>query len=194
VPDYAVIGDVSATLTATLTDALSVIVPVPPPIAQVHDLVGNVSMDPPTLTVFLYEIVEDATVKNRPPIRSDVPPDTFLRRAPMGLMLRYLVTPWSNDRLTDQQMLGRAMQALHDNAILTGPWLRGGLIGTTEALKVSLNPLTIEDRTRIWHAVHKPYRISVAYEVRVVNIESLTERTVVPVANRVLDGAVPGPA
>lgn len=167
------------------------LVPAPPPIAQVHDLIGNVSTAPPTLSVFLYEITEDAHVKNRLPLRQDVPPDMILRRAPMGLILRYLVTPWSDDRLTDQQMLGCALRALRDNAILSGPQLNGGLAGTNEALKVSLSPLNIEERTRIWHAVQKPYRVSIAYEVRVVNLDSLVERTVVPVSNRVLQGAVP---
>jgi hypothetical protein len=167
--------------------------PAQPPIARVHDLLGNIPTDPPILTLFLYEIVEDPFVKNRPALRTDTPPTVTLRRAPMGLILRYLVTPWSNDRLTDQQMLGRALQVLHDNAILTSEWLRGGLVGTAEALKVSLNPISLEERTRIWHAVQQSYRVSVAYEVRVVNIESLVQQTAIPVADRVLDGAVPEP-
>ena len=192
-PDYAIIGDVSSSLTAILTDALSTLMPAQPPLARVHDLLGNIPTDPPILTVFLYEIVEDPFVKNRPALRADTPPTVTLRRAPMGLILRYLVTPWSNDRLTDQQMLGRALQVLHDNAILTAEWLRGGLVGTAEALKVSLNPISLEERTRIWHAVQQRYRVSIAYEVRVVNVDSLVERTLTPVADRVLDSAVPEP-
>ena len=130
-------------------------------------------------------------LKAAQPIRTDAPPDTTVRRAPMGLILRYLVTPWSDDRLTDQQMLGCALRAMRDHAIIAGPRLRGGLAGTTEALKVTLNPLNLEERTRIWNAVHKPYRVSVAYEVRVVNLDSLVERRVLPVATRILDGAIP---
>lgn len=190
-PDHTVISDVSATLAGTLTNGLSVFLPAPPPLAQVDDLLGNISLDPPTLTVFLYEIVEDPSVRNRPPLRSETPPTVTLRRAPMPLILRYLITPWSNDRQTDQQMLGRAMQTLHDRATLSGPALRGGLAGTVESLHVTLSPLTLEERTRIWHAVHKPYRVSVAYEVRVVKLESLSQRVVKPVVERILDGAVP---
>jgi hypothetical protein len=187
--DHGVIGDVSTTLVATLTDALGALVP--PLAAQSHDLLGTIATDPPTLTVFLYEVAEDASAKNRPARREAAPPDVRIRRAPLALILRYLITPWSGDRLTDQRILGRAMQALHDNAILTGPRLQGGLKGTTEALKITLNQLSLEERTRIWHAVEKPYRISATYDVRVANIDSQAERLVKPVSNRVLEGAIP---
>jgi hypothetical protein len=188
--DHGVLGDVSTTLSAVLTDALSSLLPAPPPVARAHDLLGTIPTDPPALTVFLYEIAEDASAKNRPPRRIGAPPRMGVRRAPLALVLRYMLTPWSGDRLTDQQILGRAMQALHDNAILSGPQLRGGLIGTADSLKISLSPITLEERTRIWHAVEKPYRISATYNVRVVSIDSEIERLVTPVAERVLDAAV----
>jgi hypothetical protein len=188
-PDYAVIADVSSTLTARLTDAMSALVP--PPLVQLHNLVGAIPTDPPLLTVFLYEIVEDATSKNRPRITRNAPPNVALRKPPLALVLKYLITPWSNDRLTDQQMLGRSMQELYDNAILTGPTLGGGLSGTAESLKVTLAPLTLEERTRVWHAVQQPYRVSLSYEVRVANLDSDLERLVRPVSNRILDAALP---
>jgi hypothetical protein len=193
--DHGVIGDVSATLTATLTNALGTLMPAPPPLAIAHDLLGNIATDPPMLTVFLYEVVEDPTAKNRPPRRKSpapgaVPPEMRVSRAALALTLRYLITPWSNDRLTDQRILGRAMQALHDNAILSGPALQGGLLGTVESIKIGLNQLTLEERTRIWHAVDKPYRISASYDVRVATIDSTVERLVTPVADRELDWAV----
>jgi len=194
-PDHGVIGDVSSTLTAVLTDALGGLLPVPPPIAQVHDLMGNIPTDPPMLTVFLYEVGEDPTAKNRPARRESVapaiPPRVRVSRAPLALTLRYLITPWSGDRLTDQQILGRAMQALHDNAIISGPGLRGGLAGSVESIKIGLNQLSLEERTRIWHAVEKPYRISASYDVRVVSIDSTVGKLVAPVADRELEWAAP---
>jgi hypothetical protein len=191
--DHGVIGDVSATLTATLTTALSTLLPAPTPIARVHDLTGNIPTDPPMLTVFLYEVGEDPTAKNRPPRKESPPaalqPRVRVTRAPLALTLRYLITPWSTDRLTDQQILGRAMQALHDDAILSGPALRGGLANTAESLKIGLNQLSLEERTRIWHAVDQPYRISASYDVRVVSIDSTAGRLVTPVADRELEWA-----
>ena len=99
----------------------------------------------------------------------------------MALRLRYLVTPWSGDVLTDQQMLARVLQVLYDDAVLNGPQLQGLLAGTSEALKIVLTQLTLEERTRIWNAVQQPYRLSVIYEVRVVNLDAIQQRTHAPV-------------
>ena len=39
---------------------------------------------------------------------------------------------------------------------------------------------SIEDRTHVWRAYDKPYRLSVNYEVRVVKIESQRAPRIVP--------------
>jgi hypothetical protein len=39
---------------------------------------------------------------------------------------------------------------------------------------------SIEDRTHVWRAYDKPYRLSVNYEVRVVNIASQRPPLVLP--------------
>jgi len=59
-----VISAVSETLEARLTAGLGTLGP-PAPRAQLHDLVTPVTNDPPTVTLFLYDIVEDPTVRNR---------------------------------------------------------------------------------------------------------------------------------
>ena len=160
--DFGVIADVSATLQNILTDAVSPLAPAPNrPFAETHDLQGVIPTAPPRLTLFLFEVVEDPSARNRPRVYNGVPPDIGLRRPTMALQLRYLVTPWSGDRLTDHRLLGRAMQALYDGMILSGAQLAGGLAGRNDALKLNLEPLTLEERTRIWHAVQQPYRLSV---------------------------------
>ena len=93
-------------------------------------------------------------------------------KPPMALRLHYLLTPWGGDSVTEQQILGRAMQALYDDAILAGTDLLGGLQGSADTLKITLIPLTLEDRARVWYAIQKPYRLSVNYEVRVVNLDA----------------------
>ena len=85
----------------------------------------------PKLTVFLYEIAEDPTSRNRPPVRS-LPPDApTTRKPPMALLLRYLITPWGGDQLTQHRMIGRALQAFYDDAILDGEELTGSLAAST---------------------------------------------------------------
>lgn len=183
--DYAVIADVSQTLEKLLNDAMKVFAT--PPKAQVHDLQDPISLAPPTLTIFLFDVVEDPNVRNRPRLRGVAPPDVTITKPPMALQLHYLLTPWSKDRSTDQQMLGRAMQVLYDNATLSGPRLVGGLANTDQIFEVVLTPLSLEERARVWNAVHKPYRLSVVYEVRVINLDPESAARLHPVGTRSLN-------
>ena len=188
--DYGVVADVSATLQNALTNALAPLNAV----AEVHDLQGNVATAPARVTLFLFEVSEDYASRNRPRAREQTPPTITVRKAPMALLLRYILTPWSNDRFSDHRMLGRVMQALYDGAVLSGPDLRGGLLGTDQALKVVLSSLTVEERARVWYSVQKPYRLSVVYDVRVVNLVSDVSQEVMPVAERSLRYAEPAGA
>jgi hypothetical protein len=186
VPDYAVIADVSRTLVAVLNDALSTLAP--PAGAELHDLRGNIPDTPARVTIFLYDVLEDPSARNRPRVRGVFPPDDLtLGKPPMALRLRYLLTPWSDDRLTDHLILGRTMQALYDDAILNGTQLEGNLALTNEALKVTLSPLSLDERSRVWFAIQQRYRLSVAYEVRVVNLDAETLDRRRPVSSRRLE-------
>ena len=190
--DYNVIADVSTTLQVVLTDAYKTLQPAAPPVAEISDLQGVISTDPARVTLFLFEAVEDPSAKNRPRVRATPPPGPppppnrlFLKKPPMALLLRYMLTPWSGDRLTDHKLLGRTFQVLYDGAILSGPQLQGGLAGTDQALKVTLSPLTLEERARVWYAIEKPYRLSITYEIRVVNLDAETIDALVPVSDRI---------
>ena len=185
--DSAVIADVSSTLQSVLTDAFTTLLPAPTPVAEIHDLQGAISTAPARLTLFLFEVVEDASVRNTPPRRTVTPPNVSQENSPVTLILRYLLTPWSGDRLTDHRILGRTLQVLHDGAILSGAQLQGGLTGSSEAIKLKLAPLSLEERSRVWHAVQRPYRLSVTYDVRVVRIDSTVSTTRVPISSRLLN-------
>lgn len=187
-PDSAVIADVSQTLQGVLNDAFTSLSPAPT--AEIHDLQGVIPTSPARMTVFLFEVAEDSSLRNRPPVGGLGGQHLTSRKPPMALVLRYLLTPWSNDPASDQQILGRALQVLYDDAILSGPQLQGGLAGTSEALKLKLAPITLEERTRVWHAVQKPYRLSVTFEVRVVNLDATTTSTQPPVQSRRVDPSI----
>jgi hypothetical protein len=189
-PDYSVIADVSETLQSVLTDAFTTLGP-QPPVAEVHDLSGQISTNPARLTLFLFEIAEDASLRNRPPVQGIAAPGLTLQKPPMPLLLRYMMTPWSGDRVTDHRILGRTLQTLYDDAIISGPSLLGGLANTSEALKVKLVPLELEDRSRVWHAIQRPYRISLIYEVRVIHLDSTEIDTRPPINARQLNSSTP---
>jgi hypothetical protein len=188
-PDYSVIADVSATLQAALTSAFQPLDAVAPPIAEVSDLQGNISTNPARVTIFLFEAVEDPSAKNRARPRLVPPPAAppnlvYSQKPPMALLLRYMFTPWSGDRMTDHRLLGRTLQVFYDDAIVSGLALQGGLSGTNQALKITLSPLTLEERARVWYAIEKPYRLSITYEVRVVNLDPIKVDSVVAVSQR----------
>ncbi|MCQ8828978.1 DUF4255 domain-containing protein [Streptomyces malaysiensis] len=148
--DFGVIADVSTVIAQSLSQALRGLSQVEPPIAELNDLSETVQTPPPKLTVFLYEIAEDPTSRNRPPVRSQPPAPPTARKPPMALLLRYLVTPWGGDQATQHRMLGRALQTFYDDAILDGAQLSGSLAASTDSLHLSLTPLTLDQKSWVW--------------------------------------------
>lgn len=185
-----VISAVSGTLEARLTAGLTTLGP-PAPTAQLHDLVTPVTSDPPTVTLFLYQIVEDLSVRNRAKTTRVVNGDLRVLKQPLGLCLHYMVTAWAGDRHTEHRLLGRVLQVLYDDAILDGLELFGVLAGAPAKLHVSLAPLDLEDRARVWSAIGQTYRLSVNYEVRVVNVDAGTEASASPVRERHIASGAP---
>ena len=143
------------------------------------------------LTVFLFEAGEDPSARNRPRVREFNAPDIHISKPPMALLLRYMLTPWGGTESARHAIIGRAMQVLYDRPILSGTQLVGNLAAEDQALKITLAPLSLEERTRVWHAVQRPYRLSVSYEVRVVNLDTEVFDRAHPVRQRTLEVAVP---
>jgi Pvc16 N-terminal domain len=193
-PDSGVVASVSETLLTVLANAVRPL-DSPPPTAEIHDLQGNISTTPARLTIFLFEISEDPSARNRPRVRGVSGPNITESKPSMALVLRYLLTAWAGDRLTEHKLLGRAMQVLYDGPIVSGPDLQGpSLKNSFEVLKVTLAPLTLEERTRVWFALARPYRLSLSYEVRVVNLDSETSELRPPVSSRSIASSLVGTA
>jgi hypothetical protein len=88
----------------------------------------------------------------------------------LPLDLCYLLTPLKQNEEENQITLGRALQVIYDNSILT---LNAG--NNVEQLHLSICQRSIEELAKVWEALQKPYRLSICFEVRVVRIDS--ERT-----------------
>lgn len=186
-----VIDSVSETLRTVLHNELATLVP--PSQADVSDLLGTIPTTPPRVTLFLYELVEDPSARNRPRTRAEVPPDLALQKPRIALLLRYLLTPWSPDAITDHKLLERTLQTFYDQPIISGPQLQGDLNGTSEALRLTLLPLSLEDKTRVWYSIQQPYRLSVVYEVRVVELDTTVQQQQTPVSQRTAQFGEVGP-
>jgi hypothetical protein len=135
------------------------------------------------LSIWLYRVIRDDQRLNDPPER--VGPNQ-LRPSPLPMRLHYLMTPvttpTTGDPQTEQLILGRVLQAFHSHPVLRGADLGGELAGTEAELKVRLEPMGLEDITRVWEALEGSYQLSVSYEVSVVNVDSeLEPESVTPV-------------
>lgn len=187
--DFNVISDASKTLQKVLAAALHSLSP--PVDVQVNDLFVTIGVPPPTplLTITLYEVIEDPSARNRPTRRKidRVTGKVISTRAPAAMLLRYILAPWSGKVDTDHVILGRAIQTLYDNAIISGADLVGTLFTAQEALKVTMVPMSIEDRTHVWRSIESKYRLSANYEVRVVNIDSEKQIVTPAVVQRRMD-------
>lgn len=147
--------------------------------AKPPDLIASMTTGE-AISLYLYRVVESPDLKNQGPYYETIagePGQVRVRRDPLALNLHYLLIPYANESsyLETYSFLGHAMKALHDNAIVTlGDWGVPGLSAGETALEVRVTPepLTTSELAQIWEAVHQPYRLSVSYVVRTVQIAS----------------------
>jgi hypothetical protein len=145
------------------------------------DLEGN---DTVRLSIYLYRIAEDAQSKNRPPVNDG---RGRSQKPPLALDLYYLITPLLGQPREQQIVLGKTMQVLYDRATLQGTDLVGSLRASGEPVRIILNPVTLEETTRVWQALEMSYRLSVVYVVRVALMDSRRQQAVRPVLEQVAD-------
>lgn len=188
---YTVIEDVSNTLVNLLRNRMEDVLP--PPNDQQIVLLSPAEVEGQSvrLTLFLYAIVENAYLKNeeRRVVRS-----TEMRPPPLSLDLYYLLTTYADANapadptLEAHRILGRAMQIFYDNGILSGSVLHERLAARNAELRLSLNPITVEDLTRIWSVFpNRPYRTSVSYLVTPARIDSDRHEDVQRVLSKEMD-------
>jgi uncharacterized protein DUF4255 len=145
------------------------------------------------LTLFLYRVVENPELKNANRLlRPANGNGGFIEQPPpLTLDLYYLLTAYAlADPLQAHGALSRAMRVFYDNGILHGSLLHTDNPGTglTEdsVLRITLDPLTMEEMSRIWGVFpDTPYEISVAYLVTPVPIESARTEPRAPVVDQI---------
>ena len=123
------------------------------------------------VSLYLYHMDINAHLRNQPLVNigSDA-----LMKPPLPFRAKYLVTPVSDDHLTNQLMLGRVIQYLYDNPVLKSSEtlvLEDNKGGATE-LRIHPDNLSIESLNQIWTAMSEPYRLSYSFSVDVITIDS----------------------
>lgn len=174
-----------AAATATLRNLLLTAVPLRDP--SLADL--EVTTQPPDqarkgvskaqLNLFLYQTAVNAAWRGMAPPRQARPGESAA--PPLALNLHYLVTAFgrgeSDNDAVSHRVLGGAMGVLHDHAVLDPDEIAAALAGNDlatqgERLRVTALPLSLEEMSKLWSAFQTPYRLSAAYEVTVVLIDS----------------------
>lgn len=153
------------------------------------------SLDP-RVNVFLYQAAIDGALRNTPPVNV-VPGETG--RPALPLILHYLITPYAPDAddVQAHRLLGGALQALQSHPVLTGTDLADAapysdIAHQVESVRVCWQPLDDKDIFSLWSVFQAPYRVSAAFELRVVLIDStVAGRVPLPVLRRGADGRGP---
>ncbi|KAA8884193.1 DUF4255 domain-containing protein [Nocardia colli] len=149
------------------------------------------------LNLFLYNAPMSAALRN-----SDA---VGLRSGesggpPLPLTLHYLITTYGADEASAHRVLGLAMSILHDHTLLGRQQIVDANQGEPvseldrqpERLRITPLPLSTHDMFELWSGFATSYRVSAAYEVSVVLIDSARDRrTPLPVLRRGA-GAVAG--
>jgi hypothetical protein len=126
------------------------------------------------VTLFLYEVRQNAARRNVPPGRTD---DGRLEPPALQLELRFLLTAWARAAHTQQAISGWMMRLMEDHPILPATVLNNVTplcFQPDETVEVVLDALGSLDVLQIWEkSVRSPYQLSVPYIARNIAIETL---------------------
>jgi hypothetical protein len=144
------------------------------------------------LNLYLYQTVLNGAWRNQAMPRQVRPGESAA--PPLALNLHYLITAYgrgeADDEAISHRVLGGAMSVLHDH-----PQLERGEIAIAlpnndlgdqfERVKITPLPISIEELSKLWTVFQTNYRVSAAYEVTVILIDSHTPvKAALPVLKR----------
>jgi Pvc16 N-terminal domain len=171
-----------AAVTATLRSLFVSVIPSDPELADTivttrHPDNARNGQTANQLNAFLYQTNPNAAWRNSD-IASHVLPGESKPPA-LALDLSYLITAYGreDDDIAAHRVLGRAMGLLNDHAVLGRNEIQSALIGNdlheqVERVRISPRALTVDEISKLWSAFQTEYRISAAYDISVVLIES----------------------
>jgi hypothetical protein len=148
------------------------------------------------LNLFLYQTLPNAAWRNQDMPRQSLPGETSM--SPLALRLYYLLTSFGRGNDAAQpfthHLLGKAMSILYDHSVLLPADIKAAtavslpnsdLDRQVERVRITLQPLSVDEISKLWTGFQTQYRLSVAYEATVVLIESKqSAKTPLPVLTR----------
>lgn len=141
------------------------------------DKAHDENRDKDRINLFLYQVAFNAAWRNR-----DLPGQVKSGETglpPLALNLYYLITAYGEDdnKYGSQLLLGRAIQVLHENPLLKRNEIEAvlkesELQNQVESVRITPLPQSLDDISKLWTTLQTQYRVSAAYQVEVVLIES----------------------
>jgi len=160
---------------------------------------------PSRLNLYLHRITPNPALATADLPTRDVR-GGLVARPRLALDLHYLVTAYTMEEFHAEILLGYAMLLFHETPILARAQVRAALAGgpngailppafaaidparladQIELIKISSQPLSLDDMSKLWTALQTNYRTTVAYQVSVVLIErERPARAALPVLSR----------
>jgi hypothetical protein len=145
------------------------------------------------VNLFLYHIMPNPAWRNERSVRGKLPQ---AGKSPLALDLFYLVTVYGqNDSETkSHRLLGSVLSVLYDHSTLSRAEIEAAtevelsesdLHRQVEQITITPEHLTFEESSQLWRGFQAQYRVSVAYKVSVVMIDStLLPKSALPVLSR----------
>ncbi|MGW8252117.1 MAG: DUF4255 domain-containing protein, partial [Anaerolineales bacterium] len=187
--DPLAIAAVTETLIRLLFEGINAAIPgttitARPPDKARNGVTGN------QINIFMYQVEPNAAWRNQDmPLRvrpgeSAVPP--------LALNLYYLITAYgeNDDDNQGHRVLGHAMSLLNDHPLLSRDEIEAALPQSDlnsqfERVRITQQPLSLDETSKLWSAFQTQYRISAAYQAALVLIESQrSTRAALPVLSR----------
>jgi hypothetical protein len=149
------------------------------PVVPVTVLAPDESGGNRRINLFLYKVQENSTLKNMDWQVKNGDPGRIVP-PPLSLNLFYLMTAYAaNDpqkgNSAAHEILGEAMRVFYENAIVSQNYLVPGLKDAREQIKIVLNGMNLEELSMVWSTFTHPFRLSVLYEISVVQLEMLSK-------------------
>jgi Pvc16 N-terminal domain/IPT/TIG domain len=183
------IGAVSRSLRNLLLAEMSIT-----PSVSVTVLAPDESSSARRVNLFLYRAEEHPQLRNLDWQLKTGTADQLVP-SPLSLLLYYLLTVYAaNDPETGNAdahaILGDAMRVFYEHPVVPKAQLVADLATAREQLSIMQVPLDSEEVSRVWSTFSAPYRLSVMYEVSVVQLDmsATAER---PMPRRVREIGVP---
>lgn len=181
--NFQAIATVTATI-AYLMDGVLTDVPAAAITTKPPDVIVN---GPPVagLNIFLYQVNLNQSFRNLDqPARNSS--GTLIKRPRLALNLEYLLTATGdgNDDIQAHQILASAMRILNENPLLSSTTIEQAIAATSEVsgsdlpyqieqVKITPLVLSLDELAKLWSSFFQTnYRVSTAYEVTVVILDS----------------------